>query len=668
MLARLAGTAALLTVAVAAGLASSRLDPASFDPSIRPQDDLYAYVNGRWLAATPIPDDRVSFGVFAELGDRVEADLRTIIEDTARGHPRQESADRKVCDLYASAIDEPRIEALGASPIAPVLRRIDGIRSTRDFATEAGYLSFLGAGGPFATAVVLDASNERRLIVQVSQGGTLLPTREYYLGSDPKFVAARASYQAYLTTIFTLIGRTDAASAARGVLDLESLIARGQLAPAESREAARTPQVASLQTLMVQVPGFDWVAWARPQGLENAAAIALQQPSFFATFAGLVAEQPLDRWKAWLAARYISAMAPNLSKGFVDARFEFFGRVLTGQAMPRPRWKMAVGLVNSLMGDALGHLYAAKFSPRATRTKVKALVATVLAANRQAINEATWLSPATRAEAASKLSRVVARIGAPDAWRDYSALTISPSDLVGNVDRARRFNADYRVAHIGGLATGEWLTTTPQTVNAYYNPALNEIVLPAAILQPPLFDPDADEALNYGALGATVGHELTHALDDAGRRYDARGTIRRWWTAADEQEYRRRAQLVVHAFAGYPAAADAPINGDLTLAENIGDMAGLSVAYRAYHDALRGPAAPIDGLTGDQRFFLAWSRMWRMKVRDDYLRDWVRTLPYSPYDARANGAVSHLRAFHDAFGVAPGDRMFRVPADRVTFW
>jgi putative endopeptidase len=565
-------------------------------------------------------------------------------------------------------MDEARIEALGVAPIAPVLRRIDGIRSTRDFAEEAGYLSFLGAGGPFATTVVLDASNERRLIVQVSQGGTLLPTRDYYLGSDPKFAAARADYQTYLTTIFTLIGRADAASTARGVIDLESLIARAQLAPAESREAARMPEAASLQTLTIQMPGFDWVAWARPQGIENAAAIALLQPSFFSAFAGLAAGQPLERWKAWLAARYITAMAPNLGKAFVDARFEFFGRVLTGQAMPRPRWKMAVGLVNSLMGDALGRLYAARFFPRANRTKVKVLVSTLLAANRQAINEATWLSPATRAEAASKLSRIVVRIGAPDEWRDYSALTINPSDLVGNVERARRFNADYRMARVAGTASGEWLTTTPQTVNAYYNPALNEIVLPAAILQPPLFDPDVDDALNYGALGATIGHELTHAFDEAGRRYDARGTIRRWWTAAEEQEYRRRAQLVVHAFAAYRAAADSPINGDLTLAENIGDMAGLSVAFRAYHASLQGPAEPIDGLTGDQRFFLAWARMWRMKVRDDYLRDWVRTLPYAPYDVRANAAASHLSSFHDAFGVAPGDRMFRAPADRVQFW
>ena len=668
MRARLAGVAAFLTVSLSAGLVSSRLDPSSFDPSTRPQDDLYRYVNGRWLAATPIPDDRVSFGVFAALGDQVELDLRTLIEDTARGHPRAESADRKVCDLYASAMDEERLEALGGAPLAPVLRSIDAIHSVRDFATEAGHLSFLGAGGPFLTTIVTDASDRRRLIVQVSQGGTLLPTRDYYLGSDPKFVAARTGYQAYLTRIFTLTGRDDAASAVRGVLELETLLARAQLPTAESREAARTPQGATLQRLMTDMPGFDWVAWARPQGLDNASAIALLQPSFFSAFAGLVVEQPLDRWKDWLAARYISAMAPNLSKAFVTARFEFFGRVLTGQSQPRPRWKMAVATVNLLMGDALGRLYAAKSFPRANRAKVKSLVATMLAANRQAINDASWLSDSTRAEAISKLSRVVVRIGAPDEWRDYAGLKINAADLVGNVERARRFNADYRLARIGGAASGEWLTTTPQTVNAYYNPALNEIVLPAAMLQPPLFDPDADDALNYGALGATIGHELTYALDEAGRRYDARGTIRRWWTAAEEQEYRRRAQLVVRAFGIY-RAGDAPVNGDLTLSENIGDMAGLSVALRAYHMSMQGRAAePIDGLTGDQRFFLAWSRMWRMKVREDYLRDWVQTLPYAPYDLRANAAVTHLAPFYEAFGVTPGDRMFRAPGERVVFW
>jgi len=648
--------------------AKSGLDPSTFDASIRPQDDLYRFVNGRWLNDTEIPADRVAYGAFTELTEKAEADIRLIIEETATAHPRG-GPKQQIADLYVSAMDEARVEARGATPLVPVLSRIDAIRSARDVAAVAGHLGYLGTGGPFATTVVTDSADTTRLIVQVSQGGTLLPTRDHYLSDDASLVALRAKYVAYLTRILTRAGRPDADRRAHGVLALETALARYQLPANESREAARAPRGMTLRELSSKMGGFDWTAWARPQGIDKAAAVALLQPSFFAGFATLVETVPVDDWKGWLAARYITAMAPYLSAQFVDARFDFFGRDLTGQATPRTRWKTAVALVNSVLGDAVGRIYVEKHLSGRTRSRVESLVDTLLKADRQIVGEAAWLSAPTRAEAIAKLSRVTARVGYPDHWRDYAGLVIKANDLAGNVQRARRFDSDYRMTRVAGVTPGEWLTTTPQTVNAYYNPALNEIVLPAAMLQPPLFDATADDAANYGALGATIGHELAHALDDRGRRYDARGAIRRWWTAADEDEYARRVGTLVSQFGAHKLTPDLPLNGMLTLGENAGDLAGLTIALRAYQLSLGGRQSPvIDGFTGEQRFFLAWARMWRMKVRPDYMREWVTMFPYAPYEYRANLTVRNLDAFHDAFSVKSTDALFRPPQDRVVIW
>jgi len=665
----LAGVFAFATLSAAPPQLSSGLNPATFDSSVRPQDDLYRFVNGGWLAGTNIPTDRVTYGAFTELTERAEADLRAVIEEAAAGRPRNGSTRQQIADLYASVMDEARVDGLGAAPLAPILSQIEAIRSPRDVAAVAGHLGFLGTGGPFPTTVVTDANDANRLIVQVTQGGTLLPTRDYYLGEQPHFVQVREHYVAYLIKIFALANLPHPEQLARGGLALETELARCQLGPVESRAAARAPQGQTLRELSLKMPGFDWVAWARPQGIDKAASLALLQPSFFAEFASLVASRPLEHWKGWLAGRYITSLAPYLSKPFSDARFDFFGRELTGQATPRTRWKVAVGLVNSMLGDALGRLYVEKHLPPRARTQVEDLIGTLLKAYRQSIDQTQWLSPSTRGEAIAKISRVSARVGYPDRWRDYSGLVIKADDLVGNVQRARRFDSDYRMMRVSNVVPGEWLTTTPQTVNAYYNPALNEIVLPAAMLQPPLFDVNADAAVNYGAIGATIGHELAHALDERGRRYDSRGNVRRWWKAVEEDEYARRVDPLVPQFSAYEPLPGLRVNGELTLAENVGDLAGLSLALRAYRLSLNGrPASVIDGYTGEQRFFLAWARIWRMKVRPDYLREWVTTFSYAPYEYRATGAVRNLTEFHEAFGVTPRDGLFRAPRERVTIW
>jgi predicted metalloendopeptidase len=665
----LVGLLALAAVTDAPPQIASGLDRSSFDASVRPQDDLYRYVNGSWLAKTDIPPDRVSYGAFTELSEAVEANLRAVIEAASAGHPRHGSPRQQIVDLYASLMDEARVDALGAAPLSPILTRIQAVNSTRDLAAIVGQLGFLGMGGAFPTNVVTDVRDANRLIVQVTQGGTLLPTRDHYLGDQSPFIQLRDKYVAYLTTILQLAGERDPERLARGVLALESELARCQLSPMESRAAARAPRGLTIRELSAKMPGFDWMVWAQPQGIDKAAAVALLQPSFFEQFALLVPARPLEHWKAWLAARYITAMAPYLSKPFVDARFDFFGRELTGQATPRTRWKAAVSLVNSTLGDALGRLYVEKHLPPRVRSRVETLVDTMLRAFRQSIEQTTWLSTSTRDEASAKISRITVRVGYPDRWRDYSGLVIKADDLAGNVQRARRFESDYRMLRIASVLPGEWLTTTPQTVNAYYNPALNEIVLPAAILQPPLFDPSADEAVNYGGLGATIGHELAHALDDRGRRYDSRGEVRRWWSSAEEDEYAKRVTRLVDQFNRYEPLPGLHVNGELTLAENAGDVAGLALALRAYRLSLNGHEAPVlDGFTGEQRFFLAWARTWRMKVRPDYVREWVTNFPYAPYENRANGTVRNLETFYQAFNVTAKDALFLSASERVSIW
>jgi putative endopeptidase len=600
----LVGLLAIATIREAPPDPSSGLDPASFDSSVRPQDDLYRFVNGRWLATTEIPSDRVAYGAFTELTEKAEADLRVIIEETAASRPRRGSSRQQIADLYASVMDEGRVEALGATPAVPVLARIDSVRSTSDLSAVAGHLGFIGMGGPFATNVVTDATDANRLIVQVTQGGTLLATRDYYLSDDAQFVSIRTKYLAYLTTIFNLARKDNAARDARGVLAIETALARCQLSPTESREAARAPQGLTLRELSSKMPGFDWRAWARPQGVDKAAAVALLQPSFFAGFASLVQTLPIEDWKAWLVARYITAMAPYLSKPFVDARFGFFGRELTGQTAPRVRWKVGVALVNSMLGDAIGRLYVEKHLPPQARTRVETMVATLLKADRQSVEDASWLTQSTRSEAIAKLSRVTARIGYPDRWRDYSGLEIKADDLAGNVLRARRFDSDYRMNRVSAAVPGEWLTTTPQTVNAYYNPALNEIVLPAAMLQPPLFDLTADDAVNYGALGATIGHELAHALDERGRRYDSRGEVRRWWSVGDEQEYARRATQLVGQFSAYQPLGNVSLNGELPLGEKRGRPGGTHAGASRVSIVPRRPAGSDDRRAHGRTAFL----------------------------------------------------------------
>jgi putative endopeptidase len=648
----------------------SGLDLANFDRSVRPQDDLYRFVNGHWLRTTAVPPERVSYGAFAALADKTELDLRTIIEATGASVNRKAgSPAQQIADLYTSVMDQARIEALGAAPLAPELARIDAIRSGRDLAAEAGYLTSIAGGGPFEGSMAVDADDSTRIVVRFAQGGTLLPDRDYYLNDGATYAGIRAKYEQYLTLIFTLTGRAQPAERAHDLLMLETELAKAQWTLADSRDLTRTFNPFTLDELAKTMPGWDWWAWARPQGLDHAAAISLTQPSFFRRFAALVPELPIETWKAWLAARYITASAPYVSWAFNGARFEFFGRVLTGQGEPRVLWKRGVGLVSLFLGDAIGRLYVEKHFSTTARARVRTIVNNLVTAYRRAILTSTWLTPAARRTALEKLSKMSIKVGFPDRWHDYRGFEIKPDDLLGNFQRGQRFQSDYRNSKVREPDDrGEWLMT-PQTVNAYYNPVHNEIVLPAAILQPPLFNLDADDAVNYGAIGGIVGHEIGHAFDNTGRGFDGSGAVRNWWSAQDEQGFLERARILIDQYERYSPIPGMHVNGSLTLGENAGDLAGLSMAFQAYKISLDGRPSPvIDGFTGEQRVFLGWAQAWRTVVNDEFLRQWLLATPYSPSPYRANGPLGHIEGFYEAFAIKPGDGLFREPSARVRIW
>jgi len=665
-----AGFCAAASVAAQRPSPISGFDPATFDTSVRPQDDLYRYVNGRWMDTTPIPDDRVSFSASSELAEKINADVRAIIEElAAQPNRRAGSREQQIVDLYASMLDEAAIEARGAAPIEPELRAIDAVDSVRALADRAGRLSATTTAGPFFATVGLDPRNAADRLVNLSQGGLLLE-RDNYLGTEPRAVDIRSEYRRYLTRIFTLTHRADPAGDAAAVLSLEIEIARAHVA-----QPAAPPAPMSVSQMTGTFPGFDWPAWARPQGVDRVAGVVVMQPEFFRTFAALVPQRPMATWRAWLAARYITALSPYLNKDISDARFDFFGTFLTGQRLVIPRWKRGVSLANTFLGDAVGRLYVERHFPRSSRERVERIVNQVVRAFKQSVLDASWMSPSARSEAHTKLMALSTRVGFPDVWKDYRGLEIRADDLAGNLARAAAFDNARRMNRLARPEErGEWLAT-PQLVNAYYVPAQNEIVLPAAILQPPYFNPAADDAVNYGAIGAVIGHEIGHGLDHAGRWYTATGALRDWWQPQDTAAYAVRVQPVLDQLSraaerrSNPQADGYRLNDMQVLAESVGDVAGLAVAHRAYRMSLGGRPAPvIDGLTGDERFFLGWARIWRSKDRPEFRRQFSLTSRYAPPDFRANATVGHLDAFYEAFRVSARDVLFVPPARRARLY
>ena len=649
---------------------TSGFDLANFDKSVRPQDDFYKYVNGGWLQKTQLPPDKTTFGSFDQVFDLTEGQVKNIIETASKDPNRQPgSVAQQVGDLYASFMDEAKAEQLGWTPIKGHLDTIAAVKTMPEFAKLAGELSNIGINGISAESIEPDAKDPTSNIITFNQAGITLPEQEYYLSKDQKYVDIRAKYVDTLTKFFTMVGRQNAAADAKAVLALETQMASIRWTPAESRDAVKTYNKLAFAKFDTEYPGFNWTAWIKAQNYDKRPDVVVAEPSYFKGIGALATKTPLDAWKAWLAAKVITSEARLLSKPFVDLNFEFVGKTLFGQQEQRPRWKRGVSQVNGSLGEAVGKLYVDKYFPPESKARMQKLVANLLEAYKQSITTLDWMTPATKQEALAKLAKFNTKIGYPDKFRSYEGLVIKTDDLVGNDERANRFESDYQVAKLGKPVDRSLWLMTPQEINAYYNPLQNEIVFPAAILQPPFFDPKADDAINYGAIGSVIGHEIGHGFDDQGRHYDGDGRLRDWWTKADDEEFQKRAKKLVAQYDALEPLPGLHVKGDLTLGENIGDLGGLAIAYKAYVASLGGkPSSKIDGFTGEQRLFIGSAQEWREKSTDEFMRFLVTSNEHAPSMYRGSVPISNVDAFYTAFDVKPGDKMYLKPEDRVRIW
>ena len=665
----LALSAALVPALPAQSGRALGVDTANFDRSVRPQDDFYRFVNGSWLRNTQIPADRSTFGTFVELRDRSEAALHSLLEEAAASQHPAGSDLQKIGDFYASALDSARAESLGLRPLLPTLATIAQVDSRDDLPALFAELQRSGIQTPFSFFVNQDARQATRYIAYAGQSGLGLPDRDYYLKPEPRFAQTRTSYQEYVATLLRLAGQPDADAAAGRIMALEAAMADKHWERARNRDREATYNLRSLGELGQMMPGFDWSKYLTALDAHSTPAVVVRQPDFLQALGGLLQSVPLETWKEYFTFKALDAYAPALDSRFANAHFAFRGRVLQGLEEQRPRWKRAVQVTEGALGEAAGRVYVDRNFRPEQKARMQALVSNLVATFREGIDRLEWMSPETRAQAQAKLSAFNVKIGYPDQWRDYSALDVQRDDLVGNLLRSARFEHARNMRRLGQpVDRTEW-GMTPQTVNAYYSSTMNEIVFPAAILQPPFFNPEADDAVNYGAIGAVIGHEISHGFDDQGRRSDGEGNLRDWWTEADNAAFKTRADALVAQYNTFSPVEGINVNGRLTLGENIGDLSGLAVAYRAYHRSLNGAEAPvIDGFTGDQRFFLGWAQIWRSKFRDEALRQQLLTDPHSPGEYRVNGVLRNMREFYEAFGVHEGDRMFVPTAERVIIW
>ena len=638
----------------------SGLDLRWVDPAVRPQDDLFAHVNGRWLATHVIPDDRAQDGAFRVLRDRAEADVRAIVE----------GADGQIADLYASFMDVERIEALGVAPLDPLLEEIAAAPDRAALAGVLGRRQREGRASLFGAFVATDAKDSSRYLVHLNQSGLGLPDESYY--REDAYGEVRTEYRAHLRRLAALVGLPE--SHADTAVELETALAAVSWDRVTNRDAEKTYTLLTGGALRAAAPGFDWDPWLTglraPDGSVD--ELVVRQPGFVTAAAELWTEAPLEQWKAWLALRVAATCSDYLHDAVVQEDFAFHGRTLSGTPELRERWKRGVAFVEGAVGEAVGRVYVERHFPPAAKERMAQLVANLVEAYRRSISELDWMGPQTRERALEKLAKFTPKIGYPDTWKDYSDLEVRAEDLLGNAGRAAAWHTDTQLAKIGKpVDRDEWLMT-PQTVNAYYHPRMNEIVFPAAILQPPFFDPEADDAANYGGIGAVIGHEIGHGFDDQGSRYDGDGTMTDWWTPEDRAEFDRRSTALIEQYdalspAGLPGHR---VNGALTVGENIGDLGGLTIALRAYRIATGGGGEPpvLDGFTGVQRVLVGWAQVWRAVTRE---AEAVRRLaidPHSPPDLRCNAVVTNLDAFHEAFGVQAGDRLFTDPGRRVRIW
>ncbi len=655
------------------GQAPKPIDPRNMDLAVKPCDDFYQYADGSWIKANPVPADKSRWGSFEELADRNRDTLKAILDQvSAKKDWPAGSIEQKVGDFYASGMDGAAIEKAGVAPLGPSLAIIDGIRSTDDLARALGQLRSAGLGMGFGFAVSQDPRESTRYIGTLNQGGLGLPDRDYYTRDDAKSKEIRDQYVLHVAKMLELAGHSHESAAAEAgvVLGIETRLATASMTRVENRDPQKTYNKMTLGELQALGEGFDWARYFTALGVANVPALNVRQPQFFKAFAGIAASVPVADWRTYLRWHLARAMADALPVAFQDESFAFNGKILNGVPQQEQRWMRVEAATDRALGEALGQLYVRRaFSPEA-KAKMIVLVGNLRAALRSRIEKLDWMGPQTKVQALRKLAAFGVKVGYPDKWRDYSSLPISRASYAENLLRAQKFESARNLARLGKpIDRTEWGMTTP-TVNAYYSPTMNEIVFPAGILQPPFFDPKADDAVNYGGIGAVIGHEMGHGFDDSGSQFDADGNLRNWWTEADRAAYKAHTDLLVKEFDGFEALPGEHVNGRLTLGENIGDLGGLTIAYTALEKALAGKPrpAPIDGFTPEQRFFLSWAQIWRQNIRPEAQRVRLATDPHSPGKFRVNGPLANMPEFFAAFGCAPGSPMVR-PADvRTSIW
>jgi putative endopeptidase len=649
----------------------SGIDLQYVDGSVRPQDDAYQYLNGKWLRSFQLPPDKGAVGSFTAIEDATEEQLRSIVESLDQTSSSDGDADaKKLADLYASFMNEEPLEALGLKPLQAEFASIDAARDLSALPALMAHMNAIGAGAPYGLFVNLDARNSTQYAVSLFQSGLGLPDRDYYLKDDAKLKEARASYRAHIEKMLSMAGESKAAEHAGAILNLETSLAKIQWTRVEDRDPIKTYNKTAITELSALMPGYDWQRYVHSAGIEGKVdSVIIRQPSYFTGLGKVITTTPLPVWKAYFKWRVLAAAAPYLSKAFVDERFAFTGGVLRGVPENQPRWKRGITLLDGSIGEALGKLYVAKYFPPQHKARMQALVQNLLEAYRRDIDTLDWMSAETKVGAQAKLAKMLPKIGYPDHWRDYSALKVSRDDLRGNVVRANEFEYRRNLAKLGNSVDhGEW-RMRPQTVNASYNSTSNEITFPAAILQPPFFDATADDAANYGGIGAVIGHEMSHGFDDQGSQFDADGNLHDWFTKADHEKFAEKTKALVAQYNAYEPVPDYHVNGALTLGENIGDNSGLAIAYKAYRISLAAHEAPvIDGFTGDQRLYLGWVQVWRGKVREAEAIQRIKADPHSPPAVRGMAPLRNQAGFYTAFGLRPGDKMYLSPDQRVSIW
>ena len=656
------------------GLLLSGVDKRGIDDSVRPQDDLFMYLNGEWLKHTPIPADKSSYGSFEILADESEANIREIIIEAVEGEYPKGSDLQKIGDFYRSYMDEEIIEARGLEPLQDEITKLEQLKTKQDIVEYFGYLQSVDITAPIGFYVDQDDKNSTQYLAAVIQSGTSLPDRDYYLKDDEKYVSARNALKQYVAKLYELSSFPNGAAAAEAVLSIETKLAEAQWTRTELRDAHKRYNKYQVEQLAELTPGFPWKDFFKFAKVPELSELNVATPSYFEKLAQIVEETSLEEWQHYLRYRLINAYASALPTAFVDASFDLFGKELSGLEEQKPRWKRAVRTIAGgsgfgALGDAVGREYVKRHYPPAAENRMQTLVDNLMRAYQSSITDLTWMTPETKKRALEKLSKITTKIGYTEKWRDYTNLEVKPDDLIGNLMRSSEVEYQRMMDKLGKpVDRTEWYMT-PQTVNAYYNPGSNEIVFPAAILQPPFFDFEADDAVNYGSIGSVIGHEISHAFDDQGSKYDGDGNLNDWWTDEDRAAFKKLTSQLVDQYSSYSPIEGKNVNGELTLGENIADLSGMSIAYKAYKLALNGEPAPVlDNWTGAQRFFIGWCQSWRRKYRDAEIINRLLTDPHSPAKYRGNGPLMNFDPFYEAFQLKAGDALFRPADERIRIW